>query len=165
MMLTKPRTVCACQPVAFMISASVALFARFIMAMSLLRSALGLAIVLLARPGFFAGLAFFAGLRFPFGFAVLAPARCSRKRLCFRSLVSPLPLFAAHTSLGFGETASEICSDYALVGLLDRACRAQTIRAFGRRASCFMGAKMYLASDTGAATTMGLLRPGVEALL
>src|SRR5258706_15162942 len=31
-MLTKPRTVCACQPVASMISASVAPLARFIMA-------------------------------------------------------------------------------------------------------------------------------------
>ena len=45
-MLTKPRTVCACQPVAFMISVRVAHLARFISAITsaflLTRSALGL---------------------------------------------------------------------------------------------------------------------------
>jgi len=63
-------TVCCCQPVAFMISGNVAPFARFIMAMTsaflLVRSALGLLADCLARPGFFAGLAFLVGLCAPF---------------------------------------------------------------------------------------------------
>jgi hypothetical protein len=79
-MLTKPRTVCACQPVAFMISANVAPLARFISAMTsaflLPRSVVGLA-VLLARPAFFAGLAFLAGVRFVFGRAVSGSRRCA----------------------------------------------------------------------------------------
>ena len=61
-MLTKPRTVWACQPVAAMISANVAPLARFIKATTsaflLARSSFGL------PPAFLAGLAFFAGLFF-----------------------------------------------------------------------------------------------------
>src|SRR5260370_35530414 len=72
-MLTKPRTMCGCQPVAFMISGSVAPFARFIMAITsaflLARSAFGLAAAFLARPAFFAGLAFLAGLCGALGFS------------------------------------------------------------------------------------------------
>ncbi len=74
-MLTKPRTVCFCHPVAPIISASVTNFARFIIAMTsaflLLRSASGLAAFLAGLAGFavFLGLgalffglvAFFAG--------------------------------------------------------------------------------------------------------
>ena len=70
-MLTKPRTVCGCQPVAFMISARVAPFARFMSAITsaflLARSALGL-LPGLAAVGFFA-LAL-AGLRLLFGCSV-----------------------------------------------------------------------------------------------
>src|SRR5580692_11138144 len=70
-MLTKPRTVCACHSVAAMISASVAPLARFIIAITsaflLARSALGLLAGFQARPAFFAGLAFLAGVRFVFG--------------------------------------------------------------------------------------------------
>src|SRR5579864_4630722 len=69
-MLTKPRTVCGCQPVAFMISGNVAPFARFIIAITsaflLVRSAFGLAAGFLARAAFFGGLAFLPGLRFGF---------------------------------------------------------------------------------------------------
>jgi hypothetical protein len=72
-MLTKPRTVCGCQPVAFMISGSVAPLARFIIAMTsaflLARSAFGLVAAFLERPGFFA-FAFVSGLRAPLAFAV-----------------------------------------------------------------------------------------------
>src|SRR5579864_1801294 len=66
-MLTKPRTVCGCQPVAFMISASVAPLARFIIAMTsaflFVRSALGLVAAFLARAAFFGDLGFLPGLR------------------------------------------------------------------------------------------------------
>src|ERR1700730_12018269 len=55
-MLTKPRTVCGCQLVAFMISASVVPFASFIMAITsaflLVRSAFGLAVGFLAARAF-----------------------------------------------------------------------------------------------------------------
>jgi hypothetical protein len=78
-MLTKPRTVCGCQPVAFMISGRVAPFARFLIAITsaflLVRSAFGLPTTFLARPAFFAGFSFLPGL--PFGFA----ARRFRRRL------------------------------------------------------------------------------------
>src|SRR5580698_9433568 len=61
-MLTKPRTVWACQPVAAMISASVAPFARFINATTsaflLARSALGLPAAFFGWRAFFAVLAF-----------------------------------------------------------------------------------------------------------
>jgi hypothetical protein len=71
------RTVCGCQPVAFMISASVTPLARFIIAITsaflLVRSAFGLAAAFLARPTFFAGLAFLLALRAPLGFAVSGP--------------------------------------------------------------------------------------------
>src|SRR5437667_3121752 len=59
---TKPRTVCACQPVTFMISASVTPLARFIIAITsafLLLRSVALPAGFLAS--FFAGLAFFAG--------------------------------------------------------------------------------------------------------
>src|SRR5260370_29944128 len=73
-MLTNPRTVCGCQPVAFTISGRVAPLARFISAITsaflLVRSAFGLAAGFLARPDFFAGLAFLPALRAPLGFAV-----------------------------------------------------------------------------------------------
>src|SRR5260370_8493336 len=73
-MLTKPRTVCGCQPVAFMISGSVAPFARFIIAITsaflLVRSAFGLVAAFLARPAFFAGLAFLPALLAPFAFSL-----------------------------------------------------------------------------------------------
>src|ERR1700676_4039817 len=69
-MLTKPRTVWRCQPVASIISASVAPLARCIIAITsaflLVRSAFGL------RAAFFAGAAFFAALLFFAGFAPLA---------------------------------------------------------------------------------------------
>jgi hypothetical protein len=69
-MLTKPRTVCGCQRVAFMISASVAPLVRFIIAITspslLARSALGLLAGFLARPTFFAG--FLLAVRLPFAF-------------------------------------------------------------------------------------------------
>src|SRR6202035_1840757 len=72
-MLTKPRTVCGCQPVAFMISGRVAPFARFIMAMIsvflLAPSAFGFAGNFLDERAFFAGLVFLPGLRAPLGFA------------------------------------------------------------------------------------------------
>src|SRR5437762_8147618 len=81
-MLTKPRTVCFCQPVASMISASVAPFDRFIIAMTsaflLLRSETLSAVGL---PGaFFAAFAFLAA--FPAllgcaGFAAADSAACS----------------------------------------------------------------------------------------
>ncbi len=65
-MLTKPRTVCGCQPVAFMISANVAPLARFISVITsaflLARSAFGL--LFLARLAFFRGFAFLVDLRF-----------------------------------------------------------------------------------------------------
>ena len=71
--LTNPRTVCGRQPVAFMISGSIAPLARFIIAMTsaflLLRSAFGLAAAFLACFAFFAGFVFFTPLRTPFGFA------------------------------------------------------------------------------------------------
>ena len=70
-MLTKPRTVCFCQPAASMISGSVTPLARFIIAMTsaflLARSALGLLAGFLAPAAFFAGLAFFEGERFFLG--------------------------------------------------------------------------------------------------
>jgi Protein of unknown function (DUF3738) len=62
--LTKPRTVCACQPVASLIWASVAPLARFIIAITsafLLRRA-SWSPCFLAAAAFFAALAFFAGL-------------------------------------------------------------------------------------------------------
>src|ERR1700730_17444770 len=72
-MLTKPRTVCGCQPVAFMISESVAPFARFIISMTsaflFVRSAFGFPAAFLVRPAFFAGLAFLPALRPSLGFA------------------------------------------------------------------------------------------------
>src|SRR3984893_9644267 len=72
-MLTKPRTVCGCQPVVFMISGSVAPFARCIIAMTsaflLARSAFGLAAGFFARPAFCAGLPFLPGLSFGFAAA------------------------------------------------------------------------------------------------
>src|ERR1700738_5594639 len=63
-MLTKPRTVCLCQPVACIISASVTPFARIIIAITsaflLLRSE---ALSPVALPdAFFAALAFLAGV-------------------------------------------------------------------------------------------------------
>jgi len=65
-MLTKPRTVWACQPVAAMISANVAPLARFIKATTsaflLVGSAFGLPADFLADLGFFVPLAFLAGL-------------------------------------------------------------------------------------------------------
>src|SRR5580704_16191433 len=70
-MLTKPRTVCACQSVAFMISSRVAPFALCIIAITstflLVRSALALWVAFLAGAVFFATLAFFVD------FAPLAP--------------------------------------------------------------------------------------------
>src|SRR5258708_19489381 len=64
-MLTKPRTVCACQLVTDMISASVAPLARFIIAMTsaflLVASDFGLPAAFFARGGFFPAFAFFAG--------------------------------------------------------------------------------------------------------
>src|ERR1051326_4148585 len=73
-MLTKPRTVCFCHDVSSMISARVAPFARFIIAMTsaflLLRSAAGLA-AFLAGFAFFVALAFFAGLTALAGFFAL----------------------------------------------------------------------------------------------
>src|SRR5579863_8671183 len=75
-MLTKPRMVCGCQPVASMISASVVPLARFISAITsaflLARSAVGLAC-------FFALAVSFAGfplldLRLAFGCSVSGPA-------------------------------------------------------------------------------------------
>src|ERR1700686_5254550 len=70
-MLTKPRTVCFCQPVAFTISVSVAPLTRFIMATTsaflLARSAAGFDC--LARGAFFAGLAFLPAVRALLGFA------------------------------------------------------------------------------------------------
>src|SRR5882757_3478702 len=70
-MLTNPRTVCACQPVASMISASVAPLARLIIAITsaflLLRSE-GLFAAFLAGASFFVALAFLAGVRVPVGF-------------------------------------------------------------------------------------------------
>src|SRR2546429_2118661 len=66
-MLTKPRTVCACQPVACMISSSVTPLARLIIAITsafLLLRSVALPPAFLAT--FFAALAFFAG------FALLA---------------------------------------------------------------------------------------------
>ena len=82
-METKPRTVCFCQPVSSMISASVTPLARFIIAITsaflLVRSplsALFLAGAAFACPAFacpaFAGAAFLAGLAFFAGFAPLA---------------------------------------------------------------------------------------------
>jgi len=73
-MLTKPRTVCGCQPVAFIISASVAPLARFISAITsaflLARSVFGLA-AFFARRGLLSRLrllgCFAPGLR-RFGF-------------------------------------------------------------------------------------------------
>jgi hypothetical protein len=63
--LTKPRTVCFCQPVASTISARVTPLARFIIAMTsaflLLRSAAGLQADFLAGLAFFVVFAFFAG--------------------------------------------------------------------------------------------------------
>jgi hypothetical protein len=53
-MLTNPRTVCGCHPVAFMISGRVAPFARCIIPIT--------SAFLLARSAFFAGLAFLADL-------------------------------------------------------------------------------------------------------
>jgi hypothetical protein len=81
-MLTKPRTVCGCQPVAFMISGRVAPLARFIIAMT--------SAFLLARSAFGFAAAFLA-LRAPLaGFAESAAAcRYSRYRLRCRSLNSP----------------------------------------------------------------------------
>ena len=70
-MLTNPRTVCGCHPVAFMISGKAAPFARFIIAMTsaflLVRPAGGLLAIFLARPAFFADLAFLLALRAPLG--------------------------------------------------------------------------------------------------
>src|ERR1051326_5373785 len=73
-MLTNPRTVCFCQPVASTISASVAPLARFIMAMTsafllFVPSAFGFPAAFLTRGAFFASLAFLAGLLPPLGFA------------------------------------------------------------------------------------------------
>jgi hypothetical protein len=67
-MLTKPHTVCGCQPVAATISANVAPLARFISAMtsfSCWRVSLPLSGLLCA--GFFGDLAFFAAARLGFG--------------------------------------------------------------------------------------------------
>jgi hypothetical protein len=79
-MLTKPRTVCGCQPVAFMISASVAPLARFISAITsaflLVRSVFGLPVGFLARFAFFAGLAFFPAWRFGFSRWLRRPLHC-----------------------------------------------------------------------------------------
>ena len=73
-MLTKPRTVCAYQPVAFMISGNEAPLARFIIAMTsallLARSGLALLADFLVRPAFFAVL----GLRAPLASSYREPA-------------------------------------------------------------------------------------------
>src|SRR5450759_3274720 len=65
--LTKPRTVCACQPVASLIWGSVTPLARFIIAITsafLLRRA-SWSLPFLAAAAFFAALAFFASLAAP----------------------------------------------------------------------------------------------------
>src|SRR5258708_5681164 len=75
-MLTKPRTVCFCQPVASTISARVTPLARFIIAMTsaflFVRSAADLAAAFLASLALFVGLAFFVLFAFFAGFAPLA---------------------------------------------------------------------------------------------
>jgi hypothetical protein len=75
-MLTKPRTVCFCQPVASMISGRVAPLARCIMAMTsaflFVLSAAGLQAAVLAAFTFFAGLACLVAFAFVAGFAPLA---------------------------------------------------------------------------------------------
>ena len=66
-----PRTVCGCQPVTFMISASVAPLARFISAITSAclfePSGLVLRAFFLAAAAFFVGLAFLVGLLYAFG--------------------------------------------------------------------------------------------------
>jgi hypothetical protein len=73
-MLTKPRTMCGCQPTSVhdlgKRRALRALHMAITSAFLLVRSPLGLAATFLARLAFFAGLAFLAALRAPLGFAV-----------------------------------------------------------------------------------------------
>ncbi|HTR39042.1 MAG TPA: hypothetical protein VMH80_24365 [Bryobacteraceae bacterium] len=87
-MLTKPRTVWACQPVAAMISADVAPLARFIKATTpaflLARSSFGLPTAFLAGLVFFAGLFFFVALGLRFG---LAGSGCAAALFSIESLI------------------------------------------------------------------------------
>src|ERR1700737_2297309 len=113
-MLTNPRTVCGCQPVAFMISANVTPLARFIMAITsaflLVRSALDLPAAFLARAAFFAGFAFLA-LRSRFGFAAVGSGLLPpvAKPIAFSLIGFSLTgLRSSHGSLRLGERASEI---------------------------------------------------------
>src|SRR5579863_5672925 len=111
-MLTKPRTVCACHSVAAIISARVAPLARFIIAMTSAflfgRSAFGLLARFLARPAFFAALAFLVGARFVFGGGASAPdAFFSDSVVVFISFLLT-GLRSSHRSLRFGKIASEI---------------------------------------------------------
>ena len=114
-MLTKPRTVCVCQPGAFMISARVAPLARFIIAISsaclLVRSPALFALLLTARLPFLRGFRF---LGRPPGLGGLLRLRCravlgGRLRGCFDyvfhscfSLTGPAVVTIHHS--GWGET-------------------------------------------------------------
>ena len=131
-MLTNPRTVCRCQPVAFMISSSVAPFARCIIAITsaflLVRSAFGLRAAFLAGAAFFAAFAFFADFAPLAAFLGLAlgllawPSEASgriafqiRATAFFRSaslLTSVLPgmLFQISTNRLMGQSADSLAS-------------------------------------------------------
>src|SRR5258706_12473611 len=109
-MLTNPRTVCACQLVAAMISASVAPFARFILAITsallLVASDFDLPAAFFAGVAFFAALAFLAGLRLALGCAASGVCLLMFSESFVLMLVSPLTaLRSSHSSLRFGETA------------------------------------------------------------
>jgi hypothetical protein len=108
-MLTKPRTVCACQPVAAIISASVAPLARFIIAMTsaflFVPSDFGLATVfftwgrLLCGLGFLGGLAPSLGLRLVRGLADVLGIDCAHLLFSFdRSAVVTLITRAGRNS-------------------------------------------------------------------
>jgi hypothetical protein len=96
--------VCGCQPVAFMISASVTPLARFISAITsaflFARSAVGLQAGILART------AFFTGLRLPFGCDTSAAAAFFSDSIVVFISFLLTGLGREHSSLEYGETAS-----------------------------------------------------------